>query len=80
MMKVNVKLYGTLRRRFPGYRHDQGMEIEIPDGATAQDLLALLKISESQYPVTIMEGRILKPEDKIRYRVPVNIFQSIQGG
>ena len=79
-MKVSVKLYGTLSRRFQGYRHAQGMELEIPDGATAQDLLALLKISESQRPVVIMEGRILIADDKIRHCVPVNIFQSIQGG
>lgn len=79
-MKVCVKLYGTLPRGFRGYRHDQGMELEIPDGATAGDLLSLLKISESQRPLVIVEGRILGGEDKLQDSVHVNIFQSMQGG
>jgi sulfur carrier protein ThiS len=79
-MKVRVKLYGTLSRRFPGYQHSQGIEVEILDGETVKDLLALLEISESQGAVVIMEGRVLKADDKVRCGVPVNVLQSIQGG
>jgi sulfur carrier protein ThiS len=79
-MKVRVKLYGTLSQRFPSYQHSQGVEVEIPEGATVQDLLALLEISESQGAVVIAEGRALKADDQIQGRVPVNIFQSIRGG
>jgi len=38
-MKMRVKLYGTLSQSFPGYQHSQGIEVEIPDGATVKDLL-----------------------------------------
>jgi sulfur carrier protein ThiS len=79
-MKVRVKLYGTLSQRFPGYQHSQGIEIEIPDGATVKDLLALLEISESQGAVVIMESRVLKADDRMRCGVQVNVFQTIQGG
>ncbi len=79
-MKVKVKLYGTLRQSFPDYQHSQGIEVEIPDGATVEDLLALLEISESQRAVVIMEGRILKADDKMRCGVPVNVLQAIHGG
>jgi sulfur carrier protein ThiS len=79
-MKVRVNLYGTLCRRFPGYQHAQGIEVEIPDGATVKDLLALLEISESQGAVVVMEGRILRADDEIRCGVPVNVFQAIRGG
>ena len=79
-MKVRVKLYGTLSQRFPGYQHLQGLEVDIPDGATAKDLLTLLEISESRGAVVIAEGRILKADDKIRRGVPVNVVQSIYGG
>jgi len=79
-MKVRVKLYGTLSQRFSGYRHSQGMEVEVPDGATVNDLLAHLEISESQGAVVITEGRVLKADDKMRCGVPVNVFQTIQGG
>jgi sulfur carrier protein ThiS len=79
-MKVKVKLYGTLSERFPGYQPSQGIEVELPNGATAQDLLAHLEIPESQRAVVIVEGRILKADDKIRHRVPVIILQAIGGG
>ena len=79
-MKVRVRLYGTLSQGFPSYQHSQGMEVEITDGATVKDLLALLKISESQGAGVIAEGRILKVDDKIRDGVQVNVLQSISGG
>jgi len=79
-MKVRVKLYGTLSQRFPGYQHSQGVEVEIPDGATVKDLLAHLEISESQGAVVIVEGRILKADDKMQPGVPVNVLQAIGGG
>jgi sulfur carrier protein ThiS len=79
-MKVRVKLYGTLRDRLTGGRHSQGIEVELQDGATAQDLLAVLEISESRGAVVVMEGRILKPDDKMRSGAGVNVFQAIHGG
>ena len=79
-MKMRVKLYRTLSQRFPGYQHSQGVEVEIPDGATVKDLLALLEISESHGAVVIVEGRVLKADDKMRCGVPVNVLQPISGG
>ena len=79
-MKVEVKLYGTLGQRFPDYQHSQGIEVEIPDGATVKDLLNLLGISESQGAVVIVEGRIQAADDEMRRGVPVNVLQAIHGG
>jgi len=79
-MKMRVKLYGTLSQQFPDYRHSEGIEVEIPDGAAVNDLLALLGISESKKAVVAMEGRILKGDDTIRHGVPVQIFNAIHGG
>jgi sulfur carrier protein ThiS len=79
-MKVRVKLFGTLSQGFPGYRHSQGIEVEIPEGATVKDLLALLEISESQGAAVTMEGRILKADDNLPHGVPVNVLQTISGG
>ena len=79
-MKMRVKLYGALSQRFPDYQHSRGIEVEIPDGATVKDLLALPEISESQGAVVALEGRILKVDDTIRGGVPVNIYQPLSGG
>ena len=79
-MEVRVKLYGTLSQRFPDYQPSQGMQVEIPDGATAKDLLALLEIPESQGAVIVAEGRVLKGDDRIQCGVSVTVLQSIGGG
>ena len=79
-MKMRVKLCGTLSQGFPGYQHSQGIEVEIPDGATIKDLLALLENPESQRAVVAMERRIGKPDDKIGRGVHGRVLQAIHGG
>ena len=79
-MRIWVKLYGTLGQHLPGYQLSQGIEVEIPDGATVQDLFDLLDISESQGAVVVVENRILKADDRIPRGVPVIILQAIGGG
>jgi len=64
----------------PEYQHSQGIEIELSEGATVADLLALLKISASQGAVVTIDGRIHKAEDKIPDGVHARIFQSVGGG
>jgi sulfur carrier protein ThiS len=79
-MEIRVKLFGTLSQGFPGYQHAQGMEVKIPDGATARDLLALLGIPESQGVAVAVEGRILKADDRIGCGAPVHVLQVLSGG
>jgi len=77
---VKVKLYGTLSLQVPGYKPSQGMEVEIPDGATVKDLLAYLEILETRGAAVIANGRVLKADDKMQDGVSVDVFQSMQGG
>jgi len=79
-MKVRIKLYGTLSLQVPGYQHSQGIEIELPEGATVNDLLAHLKISKSLGAVVAVDGRILKADDKIPAEAHASVFQSVHGG
>jgi sulfur carrier protein ThiS len=79
-MKVGVKLFGTLSQCYPEYQHEQGMEVEIPDGATAKDLLALLQIPESQGGVVVVGGQVLKADDRIEGGAPVHVLQVLHGG
>ena len=79
-MKVTVKLYGTLSLHIPGYKPSQGIEVEIPDGATVKDLLAHLKIFETRGAAVISSGRLLKLDDKMQDGSSLDVFQSIQGG
>lgn len=80
MMKIRVRLFGTLGRDFPDYQPATGFEIEIPENATVGDLLAHLKIAESHKPVVAINGRIMKPNDCLQSGTAVQVFQSVFGG
>jgi sulfur carrier protein ThiS len=79
-VEIRVKLFGTLSQRFPGYQPENGMEVEIQDGATVLDLLAHLEISKSQGGVVSMEGRMLRTDDELRNGASVQVFQAVYGG
>ena len=79
-MKVKVKLYGTLGQKISGYRHSQEILVEIPERATAKDLLNYLEISDSRGVIIIAEGKVLQADDVIRDGVLVNVMQAIRGG
>ncbi len=79
-MKIRVKLFGILGQRFPGYHHEQGMDVEIPDGARVKDLLAHLEISKSFGGVVAVEGKLLSEDAILGNEAEVNIFQSVFGG
>ena len=79
-MKVMVKLYGTLRRYISDYRHEDGIEVEISDGARVRDLLAHLEIPESQGGIVIVDAQLMKPDDKLGDGAKVNVFQPVFGG
>jgi sulfur carrier protein ThiS len=79
-MKVRVKLFGTLRQHFPGYNPEQGIDVEIPDGARVRDILAHLEISESQGGIVAVRGRIMNADDKLGEWDSMHIFQPVFGG
>jgi len=79
-MKVRVRLFGTLCRQFPDHDSEEGIEVEIPDGATSGDLLAHLEISRSRMAVVTMEGRILEADHRLKDGASLHIFQAVFGG
>lgn len=79
-MKVTVKLYGTLQRRHPGYRHTEGITADVPDGTTIADLFSLLDLPLDRHVSVIMNGRAQKAEAKVPDGACLNVFQPMHGG
>jgi sulfur carrier protein ThiS len=79
-MKIKVKLFGELRKKISAYQQDKGLELTIPEGSKVADLMALLKISNTQTITAIMEGRVLSLEEKLSHDSLINIFHVMYGG
>jgi sulfur carrier protein ThiS len=56
------------------------MDVQIPDGARVKDLLVHLGIQGSKGFIVAAEGSLLKADDELENRGPVQIFQSVFGG
>lgn len=79
-MKVRVKLFGTLPQRYPEYDREDGLEVEIPDGARVKDLLTYLELSSSDGGVAAIDNLVVNAEKKLKEGVCVRIFQGAFGG
>jgi sulfur carrier protein ThiS len=79
-MKVTVRFFGILSRKFPGYDPVKGLEVEIADGARVKDLFARLRISEAKGGVVAMDGKILDLEDPLNDGASVHLLQAVYGG
>lgn len=79
-MNVRVKLFSVLRDYVPGYDPQEGVEVELPRGATVADLLSNLGIPAAKAPVVSCNGRILKPADVLIEDSILHIFQPVAGG
>ncbi len=80
MIKVRVRLFGTLPRVVSGYDPKKGLWVELPDGATVKELRAALGIPEHYKTVATVEGRILKPDQSISPNSEVSLLQAASGG
>lgn len=79
-MKITVKLFGELRKKIPAYQHDQGLELELPEGAKAGDLLVLLNIADPKTTTAIVNGRVMVWGEKLPRDAVVNLFYVMFGG
>lgn len=79
-MKVRVRLFGVLGIKIPEFASPEGVDIELPDGAAAQDLLKHLKIPEEWGVAVAMDSRLLKYNDQMRDGAEIRVFQSVHGG
>jgi len=80
MMKVTVKLFGTLGQGVAGYDPEKGLAVEMREGARVKELLGRLKISEVKGGVVAAGGKVLHPEDPLEDGLSVHLLQAVYGG
>lgn len=84
-MKIEVRLFANLRDRFP--RGDRGRgTVELPSGASLQDLLDYLEIPPRSAQMLLVDGQQVPRDRAARAAIPleagqtVSIFPPLAGG
>ncbi len=79
-MKVTIKLYGTLGNDIPGHDPLKGMEVEIPEGWSTDDVIGHLALPRKKVGFISVDGRLAKTSQPLADSNFVRIFMPIFGG
>jgi len=80
MMKITVKVHGTLMKYIEDYDHVKGLELEFPDNTDAAELINYLGISKSKVGMVTVNGQQVKSDGILQDKAIVKVFQPIFGG
>ena len=82
-MKIALRLYATLRDYLPE-GHDTGITLDLPEGASIPDALAVLGVPLALAHIIMIQGRrVLPPDVATRQLVDgeeLAVFPAIGGG
>jgi sulfur-carrier protein len=79
-MRIQLKLYGTLRRLSPGGKAGAPLELDLPDGATIQELIDLLEIPDEETKVSFVNNLVRDKDYRLEDGDKVGIFPPVGGG
>ncbi|MGB5745739.1 MAG: MoaD/ThiS family protein [Desulfobacterales bacterium] len=79
-MRIQVILYGTLRKGFPDHDPSEGLKVELAEGSSVGDLVDYLEIPRSKLGLVSVDGMPVKADAKLTDRDCVRVFQPIAGG
>ena len=79
-MRVRVKLFGLALRMYPDIDPENGMEVEMPEGAILLDLIRHLKITNRSGIFLSVDGKIGRWDTKLEEGARVEIRIIMTGG
>ncbi len=79
-MQVLVKVFSTLEGLIKNYPGKEGMEITLPEAATAQTLLSALSIPREEIGLLLVNGTYAEMDTVLHNDDEVNLFPHIEGG
>ena len=79
-MRVQVRLYASLRAYLPPPAPGAPTVVDVPDGATVGDLLQKLFIPHDEVKVVFVNGRTRPPEWVLQDGDEVGVFPPVGGG
>jgi len=65
-MKIRLKLYASLRDLLPAGTSHEGVEFELPEDATPQQVMAQYRVPPKMAHLVLRNGVFLNPEERER--------------
>ena len=79
-IRITVKLFGTLRKYITDYDHKKGVELDMPEGSTFEDLIRTIELPPKEARLFFVRGISKKNTDTLLDSDEVSIFLPIAGG
>ncbi len=80
MITVYVKLFATLRTYRPGLGIGEAFPVQVPEGATVRDLVALLELPEDEVKIIFVNALNREPGHVLADGDELGLFPPIGGG
>lgn len=79
-MRVQVKLFATLRKYMPAGSSGDTLTVDVVDGATVGDLVAVLGIPADHARMAVAAGEQLDLAAPLPVGIEINLFPPLAGG
>ena len=79
-MRVQVKLFATLRKYMPKGSAGDTLTVDVPEDATVSDLVATLGIPLEHARMAVAAGEQLDLAARLPSGVEINLFPPLAGG
>jgi molybdopterin converting factor small subunit len=79
-IRVNVRLFATLRRFFPDYNPDKGIEVKVEEGSTVENVIQTLQLPKNEASVILINGMSKKTTDMLTDGDQISLFTPLGGG
>jgi molybdopterin converting factor small subunit len=79
-MRVEVRLYATLRQYLPGIKVGKSHSLALPDGATVADMLAELRVPIDDTKQAFVNGHSVELDHVLNDGDSIGVFPPIGGG
>ena len=79
-VKVYVKLFALLRDRHPGHNRSEPLVVDLPDGATAADLVPALNLPSQLVRHAFINNQQKTLDTPLKDGDKINLFPPVVGG
>jgi molybdopterin converting factor small subunit len=79
-MKIRVRLLGLLSKDVESYDHENGLELDMSEGATFGEVVAALSLPPNKAGMFSVAGILKRRDESVADGDEVNIFMPLAGG